>query len=151
MVDSGTTFTMLPQEFYNSVVTEFDNRVGSVYKRAGEVEDQTGLGPCYFMDSGKLSSSNVPQILLHFGGNSSVAMPTRNYFYEFLYGGDKAKAKRKVGCMMLMNAGDEAGGPAGILGNYQQQGFEVVYDLEKRRVGFARRKCASLWDTLNQH
>lgn len=154
VVDSGTTFTMLPQEFYNSVVTEFDNRVGSVYKRAAEVEDQTGLGPCYYMDSGKVSSSGsnvVPQILLHFAGNSSVAMPARNYFYEFLYGGDKEKAKRRVGCMMLMNGGDEAGGPAGLLGNYQQQGFEVVYDLEKRRVGFARRKCASLWDTLNRH
>ncbi|MCI48681.1 aspartic proteinase nepenthesin-2-like, partial [Trifolium medium] len=36
---------------------------------------------------------------------------------------------------MLMNSGDEfevsGGGPGAILGNYQQQGFEVEYDLEK--------------------
>lgn len=94
----------------------------------------------------------MPQLLLHFGGNSSVVMPKRNYFYEFLDGGDDGKLKRKVGCVMLMNGGvEEESGPAGLLGNYQQQGFEVVYDLEKKRVGFARRKCASLWDNLNQH
>ena len=156
VVDSGTTFTMLPPGLYESVAAEFDNRVGSVYKRASDVEGRTGLGPCYYVAGGDVKvSSNVvvPQLLLHFGGNSSVVMPRRNYFYEFLDGGDDGKVKRKVGCMMLMNGGDESesGGPAGVLGNYQQQGFEVVYDLEQERVGFARRKCASLWDTLNQH
>lgn len=148
VVDSGTTFTMLPKGFYNSVVNEFDNRVGSIYKRAKAVEDRTGLGPCYYADD----KINVPEMLLHFGGNSSVAMPKRNYFYEFVDRGEDGKTKRKVGCMMLMNGGDqeeESGGPAGLLGNYQQQGFEVVYDLEKGRVGFAPRKCSSLWESLN--
>lgn len=156
VVDSGTTFTMLPKKFYDSVVTEFDRRVRLVYKRANAVEDRTGLGPCYYVDI-KIKSSTttnavtVPEMFLHFGGNSSVAMPKRNYFYEFVDGGEDGKTKRKVGCMMLMNGGDheESGGPAGLLGNYQQQGFEVVYDLEKGRVGFARRKCASLWESLN--
>ncbi|KAJ8526772.1 hypothetical protein K7X08_029249 [Anisodus acutangulus] len=146
VVDSGTTFTMLPLRFYETVLKEFDRRVGPVYKRANRVEERTGLNPCYYLDKG---GSNVPQLLLHFGGNSSVVMPKRNYFYEFF---DDGKVKRKVGCVMLMNGGDEEeSGPAGILGNYFQQGFEVVYDLEKKRVGFARRKCASLWDNLNQH
>lgn len=156
VVDSGTTFTMLPPGFYDSVVSEFDARVGSVYKRASDVEERTGLAPCYYIGGGedvKVSSNEVvPQMLLHFGGNSSVVMPRRNYFHEFLYGGDDGKVRRKVGCMMLMNGGDESesGGPAGLFGNYQQQGFEVVFDLEKGRVGFARRKCASFWETLNK-
>ncbi|OAY56712.1 probable aspartyl protease At4g16563 [Manihot esculenta] len=150
VVDSGTTFTMLPTSLYNSVVTEFDNRVGRIYERAKEIEDNTGLGPCYYYDS----VVNVPSLILHFVGNeSSIVLPRKNYFYEFLDGGDGVRKKRKVGCMMLMNGGDEAelsGGPGATLGNYQQQGFEVVYDLEKGRVGFARRKCASLWESLNQ-
>ncbi|CAK9173215.1 unnamed protein product [Ilex paraguariensis] len=153
VVDSGTTFTMLPNEFYEPVVAEFNRRVGTVYKRASQAEDRTGLGPCYYIDdSVDMKGRNVPQVVLHFGGNSSVVMPRRNYFYEFVEGDDHGKIKRKVGCMMLMNGGDfeNSGGPAGLFGNYQQQGFEVVYDLEKRRIGFARRKCASLWDTLNQ-
>lgn len=146
VVDSGTTFTMLPASLYNKVVTEFGRRVGRVHERASDVEDKTGLGPCYYYDK----VVNVPAVVLHFVGNGSrVVLPRRNYFYEFI---DSDK-KRNVGCFMLMDGGDDAdlsGGPGATLGNYQQQGFEVVYDLEKRRVGFARRHCASLWDTLNR-
>ncbi|XP_019422448.1 PREDICTED: probable aspartyl protease At4g16563 isoform X3 [Lupinus angustifolius] len=149
VVDSGTTFTILPASFYNSVVDEFDNRVGRVHVRASEIEKKTGLGPCYYLDR----VSEVPTVSFHFVGNgSSVVLPTRNYFYEFLDGSDGVRRTRKVGCMMLMNGGDEtelSGGPGATLGNYQQQGFEVVYDLEKQRVGFARRHCASLWDSIN--
>ncbi|KAA8521388.1 hypothetical protein F0562_012050 [Nyssa sinensis] len=150
VVDSGTTFTMLPSELYESVVTEFNRRLGHVSKRASQTEDKTGLSPCYYFDDSVDVAAKVPAVVLHFVGNSSVVLPRRNYFYEFF--DDGKEGKRKVGCMMLMNGGDDAesGGPAGTLGNYQQQGFEVVYDLEKRRVGFARRKCSSLWDTLNQ-
>ncbi|EXC28303.1 Aspartic proteinase nepenthesin-2 [Morus notabilis] len=156
VVDSGTTFTMLPASFYDSVVAEFDRRVGRAHERATEIEDKTGLTPCYFFDDNKVIV--VPTMTLHFLGgdekknkSSGVVLPRRNYFYEFL-DGDDAK-KRKVGCLMLMNGGDEkelSGGPGATLGNYQQQGFEVAYDLENRRVGFARRQCSSLWDSLNQ-
>ncbi|XP_059657546.1 probable aspartyl protease At4g16563 [Cornus florida] len=152
VVDSGTTFTMLPAGLYESLVAEFDRRVRHVYKRASQIEDNTGLSPCYYLDD-SVGTKAVPMVVLHFVGNSSVVLPRRNYFYEFLDGGDDGKkGKRKVGCVMLMNGGDEAesSGPVGTLGNYQQQGFEVVYDLGKRQVGFAKRKCASLWDSLNQ-
>lgn len=149
VVDSGTTFTMLPASLYNSVVSEFDNRVKQ-NERARGIEETTGLSPCYYFDS----VVNVPGLVLHFVGNkSSVVLPRRNYFYDFMDGGDGVRRQRRVGCLMLMNGGDDAelsGGPGATLGNYQQQGFEVVYDLEKRRVGFARRKCASLWETLNR-
>ncbi|PPE00210.1 hypothetical protein GOBAR_DD02786 [Gossypium barbadense] len=148
VVDSGTTFTMLPSNLYDSVVNEFDHRVGRFNERASAVEETTGLGPCYYYDK----VAKVPVISLHFVGNGSrVVLPRRNYFYEFLDGADGIGKKRNVGCLMLMNGGDEeelSGGPGATLGNYQQQGFEVVYDLEKRKIGFARRKCSSLWDSF---
>jgi len=150
VVDSGTTFTMLPEGFYNSVVNEFDSRVGRVNQRARKIEEKTGLAPCYYLNA----VAEVPVVTLRFGGgNSSVVLPRKNYFYEFLDGSDETKGKRRVGCLMLMNGGDEgelSGGPGATLGNYQQQGFEVVYDLEEKRVGFAKRHCASLWERLNR-
>ncbi|GMN32770.1 hypothetical protein TIFTF001_003838 [Ficus carica] len=155
VVDSGTTFTMLPAGFYDSVVAEFDRRVGRVHERATEIEDKTGLTPCYYYDDKK--AIVVPTLTLHFVGSgnenttSGVVLPRRNYFYEFMDGDDGKK--RKVGCLMMMNGGDEeelSGGPGATLGNYQQQGFEVAYDLENRRVGFAKRQCSSLWDSLNR-
>ncbi|XAR54952.1 Nepenthesin [Bertholletia excelsa] len=152
VVDSGTTFTMLPAKLYGSLVAEFNRGMGRTYVRASKIEETTGLSPCYYLGDSS-ATSKVPAVVLHFvGNNSSVVMPRRNYFYEFVDSGDDGRGKRRVGCVMLMNGGDEAeeSGPSATLGNYQQQGFEVVYDLENRRVGFARRKCASLWDSLNQ-
>ncbi|XP_043710101.1 probable aspartyl protease At4g16563 [Telopea speciosissima] len=154
VVDSGTTFTILPARLYEVVVAEFDRRVGRVYERARETEDQTGLGSCYYIDDpvDKVRFAKVPKVAFHFVGNASVVLPTRNYFFGFSNGGDGMGRKRKVGCLMLMNGGDEeeSGGPVATLGNYQQQGFEVIYDLKKGRVGFARKQCATLWDSLNR-
>ncbi|KAF8032827.1 hypothetical protein BT93_D1647 [Corymbia citriodora subsp. variegata] len=148
VVDSGTTFTILPSELFSPVAAEFDRQLGRANsRRAREVEDKTGLSPCYYVGAG----ARVPDVEFRFAGGSGVAMPRGNYFYEFVDGGgDKG---RRVGCMMMMDGGDAAemgGGPGATLGNYQQQGFEVVYDLVGRRVGFARRQCASMWDSLRQ-
>ncbi|OWM88374.1 probable aspartyl protease At4g16563 [Punica granatum] len=158
VVDSGTTFTMLPSSLYNSMVAEYEQRLGRVHERARGIEEKTGLSPCYYFDDRSKvggSNTNVPTVSLHFAGTneSTMVLPRENYFYDFVDGGDGLSGrKRKVGCLMLMNGGDEAelgGGPTATLGNYQQQGFEVVYDLEEGKVGFARRHCASLWDSLN--
>nr|CAD1844447.1 unnamed protein product [Ananas comosus var. bracteatus] len=79
----------------------------------------------------------------------------RNYFMGFESESESAEeGGGRVGCLMVMNGGDgsddDYGGPAGTLGNFQQQGFEVVYDLEQGRVGFARRRCTALWDSLSR-
>lgn len=150
-VDSGTTFTTLPADLYGSVVAEFERQLGRVHKRATKVEYETRLSRCYHLDNATIAS--VPTVTLHFvGQGSSVVLPRRNYFYDFTDGGDGSSSGRgsRVGCLMLTNDTNEYG-PMAILGNYQQQGFEVVYDLEKGRVGFARRNCASLRDSFNQH
>lgn len=152
VVDSGTTYTMLPGSMHAKVMKKFDGEMTAAgYKRAGEVESETGLSPCYYYSSKNESRGRVPSMKLHFAGGATVALPRRNYFLGFQRGG------RGVGCLMMMSSdagggdGDDekdSGGPAATLGNFQQQGMEVVYDLEGRRVGFAHRRCAALWDSL---
>lgn len=147
VVDSGTTFTMLPEETFSRVSTEFAHHMSSAgFNRAEEAEAKTGLKPCYYFNSDRSSNRLVPSLAFHFKSNATVELPRRNYFMGF-----KSEGKR-VGCLMLMNVGGETdetdSGPAGTLGNFQQQGFEVVYDLEAGRVGFARRRCTALWDSF---
>ncbi|KAL6007840.1 hypothetical protein ACLOJK_033343 [Asimina triloba] len=146
VIDSGTTFTMLPTRIYEKVLKEFELGVGGNYERATEVEEEMGMGLCYYYRAEE--NVKVPKIVLHFAGNASVVLPSKNYFLAF----DKEGEKRKVGCLMMMNGGDlsDGGWPAATLGNFQQQGFEVVYDLEKRCVGFAKRRCAALWERLTR-
>ncbi|KAG6481727.1 probable aspartyl protease At4g16563 [Zingiber officinale] len=150
VVDSGTTFTMLPAETYTSLAYEFDQQMSRAgFQRTADTEERTGLRPCYFFEDRKADQRSVPGLALHFAGNASVALPRRNYFMGFESG------RHRVGCLMVMSgaeaaAEEEYGGPAGTLGNFQQQGFEVVYDLEKKRVGFARRRCATLWEEMTR-
>ncbi|EES12561.1 probable aspartyl protease At4g16563 [Sorghum bicolor] len=156
VVDSGTTFTMLPNETYARVAEAFARAMAAAgFARAERAEEQTGLTPCYHYAA---SDRGVPPLALHFRGNATVALPRRNYFMGFKSEEEAGGAGRKddVGCLMLMNGGDVSGedggddGPAGTLGNFQQQGFEVVYDVDAGRVGFARRRCTELWDSLSR-
>ncbi|KAI6678885.1 hypothetical protein NL676_039681 [Syzygium grande] len=129
---------VLPAGLYGSVVAKFERRLGQVHKQAREIEDKTGLSPCYYFDDDAMTG--VPTVTLHFvGQRSSVVLPRRNYLYDFMDGSNGSRRRSRVGRLMLMNGGDEAeaeGRPEAIMGNYRQRGFEVVYDLEKRRVGF---------------
>uniref|UniRef100_A0ACD5V351 Uncharacterized protein n=1 Tax=Avena sativa TaxID=4498 RepID=A0ACD5V351_AVESA len=148
VVDSGTTFTMLPKETHARVAEEFGRAMAAArFERAEAAEDQTGMAPCYHYASSPSSDRDVPPLALHFGGNATVVLPRSNYFMGF-----KSAEGRSVGCLMLMSGWDDdgSGGPAGTLGNFQQQGLEVVYDVDAGRVGFARRRCADLWDSLSR-
>ncbi|KAG8082794.1 hypothetical protein GUJ93_ZPchr0014g47024 [Zizania palustris] len=149
VVDSGTTFTMLPSDTFARVAEEFARAMAAArFTRTEDAEAQTGLAPCYhYSPSDRAANRAVPPLALHFRGNATVALPRRNYFMGF-----KSQEGRPVGCLMLMNGGgdDDGGGPAGTLGNFQQQGFEVVYDVDASRVGFARRRCTDLWDSLSR-
>ncbi|CAN6249513.1 unnamed protein product [Urochloa humidicola] len=150
VVDSGTTFTMLPSDTHARVAEAFARAMSAAgFGRAERAEAETGLAPCYRYDAAA-DRGRVPALALHFRGNATVALPRRNYFMGFE---NEVGGGGGVGCLMLMNGGgDDAGddGPAGTLGNFQQQGFEVVYDVDAGRVGFARRRCTDLWDSLSR-
>ncbi|KAG0474360.1 hypothetical protein HPP92_014046 [Vanilla planifolia] len=147
VIDSGTTFTMLPADTYRRLSTEFNRQMTLIgFVRTAAAEQRTGLGPCYGYMPLMSKTSRVPTLGLHYAGNTTVWLPTRNFFLEF------KNERVRVGCLAVMSTGDEAaaedgGGPAGTLGNFQQQGMEVVYDLQMGRVGFARRRCGDLWDS----
>ncbi|KAL2900807.1 hypothetical protein RDABS01_025889 [Bienertia sinuspersici] len=151
VVDSGTTYTMLPTGLYKSVTAELKKQVGKRHL-AADTQSRTGLSPCFRWRTAMV----LPTLVLHLGRNSSVVLPQSNYFhhfideYEYDDGNMNRRMKMKVVCFMMMDGGDESG-PGATLGNYQQQGFHVIYDLSEGWVGFAPRQCETLWNDLNRH
>nr|GEZ56346.1 probable aspartyl protease At4g16563 [Tanacetum cinerariifolium] len=83
VVASGTTYSMLPEDLYNSVVGEFGK---SGNKRARGVEVKTRAHVTTRISPLAVLMLQGPRLVLHFGGNSSVVMPKKNYFYEFTDG-----------------------------------------------------------------
>ncbi|KAI5585930.1 hypothetical protein POPTR_006G204700v4 [Populus trichocarpa] len=135
IVDSGTTFTFMEKPVYELVAKEFEKQVAH-YTVATEVQNQTGLRPCFNISGEK--SVSVPEFIFHFKGGAKMALPLANYF-SFVDSG--------VICLTIvsdnMSGSGIGGGPAIILGNYQQRNFHVEFDLKNERFGFKQQNCVS--------
>ncbi|KAG5141939.1 hypothetical protein JHK82_017634 [Glycine max] len=123
IIDSGTSVTRLTRPAYVSLRDAF--RVGASHlKRAPEF---SLFDTCY--DLSGLSEVKVPTVVLHFRG-ADVSLPAANYLVPV----------DNSGSFCFAFAGTMSG--LSIIGNIQQQGFRVVFDLAGSRVGFAPRGCA---------
>ena len=123
IVDSGTSVTRLTRRAYTGLRDAF--RAGAAdLKRA---PNYSLFDTCFDL-SGK-TEVKVPTVVMHFRG-ADVSLPATNYLIPVDTNG--------VFCFAF--AGTMSG--LSIIGNIQQQGFRVVFDLAGSRVGFAPRGCA---------
>ncbi|CAL1391275.1 unnamed protein product [Linum trigynum] len=123
IIDSGTSVTRLTRPAYVSLRDAFRVGAGNL-KRAA---DFSLFDTCFDL-SGK-TEVKVPTVVLHFRG-ADVSLPASNYLIPV----------DTSGTFCFAFAGTMSG--LSIIGNIQQQGFRVVYDLGGSRIGFAPRGCA---------
>ncbi|KVH91062.1 aspartyl protease family protein 2-like [Cynara cardunculus var. scolymus] len=123
IIDSGTSVTRLTQPAYVALRNAFLS--GASHLKRGP---NFSLFDACFDLSGK-TEVKVPTVVMHFRG-ADVSLPASNYLIPVDSGGS----------FCFAFAGTASG--LSIIGNIQQQGFRVVYDLAGSRVGFAARGCA---------
>ncbi|KAK6777308.1 hypothetical protein RDI58_024025 [Solanum bulbocastanum] len=123
IVDSGTSVTRLTRPGYIAVRDAF--RLGA--KDLKRAPNFSLFDTCYDL-SGK-KQAKVPTLVLHFAG-ADVALPAANYMIPV----------NGEGRYCFGFAGTNGG--LSIIGNIQQQGFRVVFDLAGSRLGFAPRGCS---------
>lgn len=123
IVDSGTSVTRLTRPAYVALRDAF--RAGASHLKRGP--DFSLFDTCYDL-SGK-TEVKVPTVVLHFRG-ADVSLPASNYLIPV----------DSKGTFCFAFAGTMSG--LSIIGNIQQQGFRVVFDLAGSRVGFSPRGCA---------
>jgi len=138
LIDSGTTYSHLPEPLYSRLLSELGSKI--TYKRSSEDEDRTGFDLCYKVPVVNNSVvDDFPLITFHFLGNAELVLPKENCFYAVSAPKDSLVAK----CFLFQSMEDGDYGPAGVFGSFQQQNVEVLYDLEKERIGFQPMDCAS--------
>ncbi|KAK4344966.1 hypothetical protein RND71_035142 [Anisodus tanguticus] len=123
IIDSGTSVTRLTRPAYIAVRDAFISGTRDL-KRA---PDYSLFDTCFDL-SGK-TVVKVPTLVLHFAG-ADVALPASNYLIPV----------NGEGRFCFGFAGMNSG--LSIIGNLQQQGFRVVFDLKGSRLGFAPRGCS---------
>ncbi|KAL3815184.1 hypothetical protein ACJIZ3_016452 [Penstemon smallii] len=119
IIDSGTTLTFLPTEFYNQVITAVKRQVKSI-----QVSDPQGLLNLCYLPTGNVE---VPEITVHFKG-ADVKLKSVNTF---------VKTSETSLCLAFAPASNLA-----IYGNLAQMNFLIGYDLEKKTVSFKPTNCS---------
>ncbi|XP_050370724.1 probable aspartyl protease At4g16563 [Argentina anserina] len=139
LIDSGTTYTHLPEPFYSDVLSVLQSLI--TYPRAKEMEIKTSFDLCYKVPytANAVTDELFPSITFHFLNNVSLPLPQGNHFYAMGAPINSSVVK----CLLFQTMDDGDYGPAGVFGSFQQQNVEVVYDLQKERIGFQAMDCAS--------
>ncbi|GJM86863.1 hypothetical protein PR202_ga02762 [Eleusine coracana subsp. coracana] len=123
LVDSGTSFTFLPQEIYKAVTMEFDKQINA---SRVSIEYNT-FEYCY--TASPLEMTNVPTIMLTFAGNKSFQAV--NPILPFDQQGALA------GFCLAVQPSDSIG----IIAQNFLVGYHVVFDRENMKLGWYRSEC----------
>ncbi|CAN1176489.1 Aspartic proteinase CDR1 [Linum perenne] len=119
VIDSGTTITVLPPEFYSKLSSEVEKQIIGAKKVAYPSQV---FSLCYEVDP----TAVVPRLTVHFLG-ADVVLPNSNLFY---------KVSETVACFAFRGKKQES-----FYGNVAQQNFLVGYDLGKKTVSFKPQIC----------
>ncbi|KAF5733982.1 protein ASPARTIC PROTEASE IN GUARD CELL 1 [Tripterygium wilfordii] len=123
IVDCGTAITRLQTQAYNSLRDSFTKLTTNLRPTNPVALFDT----CYDMSS--LSTVRVPTVAFRFAGGMALDLPAKNYLIPVDSSGTYCFAFAPTSS------------PLSIIGNVQQQGIRVSYDLANNRVGFSPNKC----------
>ncbi|XP_042502337.1 protein ASPARTIC PROTEASE IN GUARD CELL 1 [Macadamia integrifolia] len=123
IVDSGTSVTRLQTDMYNTLRDAFVKGTSGLPATSGVALFDT----CYDLSSKK--SVEVPTVAFHFPGGKSLPLPAKNYLVPVDSSGRFCFAFAPTSSAMS------------IIGNIQQQGTRVGFDLGNSVVAFSANKC----------
>ncbi|KAK4398792.1 Aspartyl protease AED3 [Sesamum angolense] len=126
IIDSGTTISRFAGPVYSALREELVKVISSKYKMA---EAFSILDACFIGSINEISSV-VPSVQMIFQGGAELNLPPHNVVIEV-----------EKGTTCLSFAGNSNLRDIAIIGNQQQQTFEIVYDLASSRIGFAAGGC----------
>ncbi|CAK9176441.1 unnamed protein product [Ilex paraguariensis] len=127
IIDSGTTLSYFADPAYKIIKEAFAKKV----KGYPVVDDFPILDPCYNVSGVK--KLELPSFAIQFGDGAVWNFPVENYFIKL--------EPEEVVCLAILGTPRSA---MSIIGNYQQQNFQILYDTKKSRLGFAPTKCADI-------
>ena len=92
----------------------------------------TGLELCF--DTAGAKSPSFPTMKIHLDG-AQLSLPTPNTFISL---------EENITCLAMLQNQDQENMQVSVLGNVQQQDYDIVYDLKNMKIGFAPADCASV-------
>ncbi|XP_060214884.1 protein ASPARTIC PROTEASE IN GUARD CELL 1 [Lycium barbarum] len=123
IVDSGTAVTRLQTDVYNTLRDEFVKGTRHLTSTNGVALFDT----CYNLKS--MKSVEVPTVSFRFSNGKELPLPAKNYLIPVDSSG--------IFCFAFAPTSSSLS----IIGNVQQQGTRVSFDLANSLIGFSPNKC----------
>ncbi|KAL0448562.1 UNVERIFIED_CONTAM: Aspartic proteinase-like protein 1 [Sesamum latifolium] len=127
LVDSGSSFTFLPDQIYERVVDEFDRQINAS-KSSFE-----GYPWQYCYKSSSQGVPKIPSLTLKFATSNSFVV---NDPVFVIYGTQGA-----VGFCLAIQPTDQT---IGTIGQNFMTGYQIVFDRESFKLGWSRSNCQDL-------
>ncbi|CAK9185771.1 unnamed protein product [Ilex paraguariensis] len=132
LVDSGSSFTYIPNEIYKRVVQEFDRRVNAT-KASFE-----GYPWQYCYRSSFEGLPKTPSVTLKFASNNSFVVDNPVFVIHGTEGVDGF-------CLAIQPADEDIG----TIGQNFMTGYRMVFDRENLKLGWSHSNCHDLGDGKN--
>ncbi|KAG6660917.1 hypothetical protein I3843_03G134600 [Carya illinoinensis] len=129
LIDSGTSFTFLPDDVYEKITKEFDRHVNATRS------SYEGSPWRYCYESSSQESLEVPSLTLVFPLNNSFVVHNP----VFTIHGDQ-------GVLGFCLAIQPADGDIGTIGQNFMTGYRMVFDRESLKLAWSRSNCQDLSD-----
>ncbi|KAK1298349.1 Protein ASPARTIC PROTEASE IN GUARD CELL 1 [Acorus calamus] len=127
IIDSGTTLSYFAEPVYEAIRAAFVRKI----KKYEAVDGFLLSAPCYNVTG--VAELELPGFALVFGDGAMWDFPVENYFIRM--------EPHEVVCLAMLGVPRDS---LSIIGNYQQQNFHIMYDVQNSRLGYAPRKCADV-------
>jgi hypothetical protein len=136
VLDSGTTYTYIPTKPYRALLQAREEHCGTTC-RAPDTDKPAFEHTCFTFTEKELETldENFPTLKLSLPGGVLIVPPS-----QYITPSGLTTAQYCVNIYDNYNAGT-------VIGANLMQNFNVVYDLEGKKVGFARAACDRLVDS----
>ncbi|KAG9137821.1 hypothetical protein Leryth_022727 [Lithospermum erythrorhizon] len=128
LVDSGSSFTYLPDEIYSRVVSEFDQQVDT---SRFTIQD---FPYCYKANSDKIPRFPTMKLMLSSNQSFIIENPTFRIVGEEGVSAD---------CLGIHHTSDDVG----IIGQNFMMGYRLVFDMENKRLAWSHSNCQDIGGT----
>nr|XP_027126269.1 protein ASPARTIC PROTEASE IN GUARD CELL 1-like [Coffea arabica] len=127
IIDSGTTITEFPTQVYNSFRDTFVKYAQALPPTSGFDDGLVKFDTCYDLSSEP--TDGYPTMSFEFHGSKTLSLRPANYLVRV--------DSRGKHCLAFTSTSERVS----IIGNIQQQGMRVTYDLTNMVIGFSPNQC----------
>ncbi|RLM69274.1 hypothetical protein C2845_PM17G11550 [Panicum miliaceum] len=127
IADSGTIFTILVESAFRVIVDSVAGVLGQPVVNASSLDS-----PCFPAPPGEWPLPDMPDMVLHFADGADMRLPRDNYM--------SFNQEEAAFCLTIVGTTYSVS----VLGNFQQQNIQMLYDITVGQLSFVPTDCSKL-------